>query len=247
MKPMNGISGEDCGVRYGRLVEATFLCRDNRFRVQVQIGDQVAAAHLPNSGRLAELLVAGRRVWLTPAKPAARLRRRTAYDLTLVEHAGRLVSVDSRLPGDLVAHALRCGLLGAEFGAYSVVRREVRLGKSRIDFLLEGARLPSCWLEIKSVTLVTAGVARFPDAPTSRGRRHVLELTQAVKDGDRAAVLFVVQRDDATSFSPHDSADPPFGQALRHAVAVGVRVLAVRCRVTRDSAEVLGIIPVVLP
>lgn len=246
MKLMNGSSVEDCGIHLGRLVEGTFLCRDNRFRVQVQIGDKVTAAHLPNSGRLAELLVAGRRVWLTPAEPAARLRRRTAYDLTLVEHADQLVSVDSRLPGDLVVHALACGLLDAEFGAYPVVRREVRLGKSRIDFLLEGACASACWLEVKSVTLVMAGMAHFPDAPTSRGRRHVLELAQAVEDGDRAALIFVVQRADATAFCPHDSADPAFGQALRHAAAVGVKVLAVRCGVTHSSVQVTGLIPVLL-
>jgi sugar fermentation stimulation protein A len=226
-------------------VAALFLHRDNRFRVQVQIDDQIVTAHLPNSGRLGELLVPGREVWLTPADPAALGRRRTAYSLALVEYAGRLVSVNAHLPGDLVAKALGCQLL-APFAEYAVVKREVTLGQSRIDFFLSAQDHPSCWLETKSVTLVNEGTAQFPDAPTARGLRHVLELTRAVERGEKAAVLFVVQRDDAQRFTPHDAADPAFGQALRQAVEAGVAVHALRCCVTREAIQTIDFIPVVL-
>lgn len=233
-------------VRFAPLVPGAFVRRDNRFRVQVQTGGRTVAAHLPNSGRLGELLVPGRRVWLAPADMRRNPRRRTAYDLALVEFAGRLVSVDARLPGRLVDEALRHGqLVGLE--GYASVRREVRLGKSRLDFRLDaGPGKAPCWVEVKSVTLVVAGTARFPDAPTPRGQRHVGELMRAAERGERAAVVFVVQRDDAQQFAPHDEADPAFGQALREAAQAGVEVYAWRCRVSREAMRLIEAIPVCL-
>jgi sugar fermentation stimulation protein A len=231
-----------CQLPFGAMVPATFVRRDNRFRVQAKTGDgQLVAAHLPNSGRLHELLVPGHEVWLTPAPESALQRRLTAYDLALVKYADRLVSVDARLPGSLVAEALRQGGLPA-FSDYSAFKREVALGQSRIDFRLDGH--PPCWLEIKSVTLVIGSVARFPDAPTVRGRRHLAELTRAVDSGDRAAAVFVVQRDDADSFSPHHAADPDFGRALCEAANAGVEVHALSCRVTPESIQLVGPLPV---
>ena len=222
-------------IRFGSLVPATFVRRDNRFRVQVRVTGRVEAAHLPNSGRLGELLVPGHAVWLAPADLRRKPQRRMAYDLALVEFAGRLVSVDARLPGRLVEEALRHGQL-AGFERYTTLRREVRLGESRLDFRLEAEPdEPPCWIEVKSVTLVEDGTALFPDAPTLRGQRHVRELMGAVAHGDRAAVVFIVQRDDAARFRPHDAADPALGQALREAARAGVEVYAWRCRVSREA------------
>ena len=233
-------------VRFGPLIPGTFVRRDNRFRVQIQIKGHKEAAHLANSGRLGELLVPGRKVWLARADLRRNPRRRTAYDLALVEFACRLVSVDARVPAQLVAQALHHAQLTG-FDDYSTVRREVRLGESRLDFRLDaGTERSPCWLEVKSVTLVEEGVARFPDAPTLRGQRHVRELMHAAKNGDRAAVLFVVQRDDARRFAPHDEADPAFGQALRHSVRAGVEVYAWRCRVSQEAIQLIGTIPVLL-
>jgi sugar fermentation stimulation protein A len=212
-----------------------FVKRDNRFRVQVQVEDRVADAHLPNSGRLGELLVPGQNVWLTPIDMRARPNRRTRYDLALVEYAGRLVSIDARVPGHLVAEALRRGQL-AGFTEYTTFRREVRLGQSRLDFRLEaGSEKPPCWMEVKSVTLVEDGTARFPDAPTLRGQRHLRELMDAVRTGARAAVVFVVQRDDAERFAPHGEADPAFADTLRQAAHAGVAVHAWRCQVSHTA------------
>jgi sugar fermentation stimulation protein A len=241
-----GQANDSCCVKFDNLVRGIFLQRDNRFRVQVRIDDRIATAHLPNSGRLTELLVDGSTVWLKPAAPAARPRRHTEYDLTLVEFKNRFVSVDARLPGQLVYRALCFQCLGKDFASYPIVRREVAYRKSRIDFLLEACNLRPYWIEVKSVTLVDEGIARFPDAPTSRGRRHLLELTHAVNSGDRATVIFVIQREDATCFQPNDRADPAFVQALRLATAAGVKVLALRCRINRQSALILGWIPVEL-
>ena len=233
-------------MRLSPLVSGIFVHRDNRFRVQVRIGDHIEPVHLPNSGRLGELLVPGHKVWLAPADLDRNPRRRTAYDLALVQFDGRLVSVDARVPGKLVAEALHHDQL-AGFEGYATVRREVRLGDSRLDFRLDaGSAEPPCWIEVKSVTLVENGIARFPDAPTLRGQRHLRELIGAVRSGDRAAVLFVVQRDDAQRFAPYDEADPAFGQTLRQAVGAGVEVHAWRCRVNRKAIQLLDTIPVTL-
>jgi sugar fermentation stimulation protein A len=105
---------------------------------------------------------------------------------------------------------------------------------------------PPCWIEVKSVTLVQQGVARFPDAPTLRGQRHVRELMRAVQEGQRAAVVFVVQREDAERLVPHDENDPAFGRALRQAARAGVEVYAWRCRVGLDAIQLADAIPVQL-
>jgi sugar fermentation stimulation protein A len=248
-----------------RLIPATFVKRDNRFRVTVWVEGHLVWAHLPNSGRLRELLVPGRRVLLAAAQAA---ERRTAYDLLMVDLDGTLVSVDARMPSLLLYEALRpaqdealrqpfdrlrrsaqdetpqAGRLEA-FAGYAEVRREVTYGQSRLDLVLEGGPDGKrCFIEAKSVTLVEDGVALFPDAPTQRGRRHLGELARAKAEGHRATVVFVVQRDDATRFSPHDEADPAFGQALRAAAQAGVEVYAYRCRVSEEEVALNAPLPV---
>ncbi|HIP87720.1 MAG TPA: DNA/RNA nuclease SfsA [Anaerolineales bacterium] len=220
-------------------VEGRFVRRENRFRVTVEIGGRVESAHLPNSGRLGELLVPGRRCYLVPRPSPG---RRTPYDLLLVSHAGTLVSVDARLPNPLFAEAVAEGRLAA-FAGVRVIEREVRRGGSRIDFRLEGA-WGARWVEVKSVTLVEDGVALFPDAPTGRGRRHLEELSALVREGQRAAVVFVVQRSDAEAFAPNSRADPAFAHMLAEAQALGVEVYAYRCRVTRRALTLLDEVPV---
>jgi sugar fermentation stimulation protein A len=213
-----------------RLIRACFVQRDNRFRVTVEVDGHMAPAHLPNSGRLGELLTPGRELRLAFMPDP---RRKTPYDLKLVRYAGVWVSVDARLPNPLFAEAFRNGRLPG-FVGYTHLQPEVRLEDSRIDFLLTGPA-GHLWVETKSVTLVEKGVARFPDAPTKRGRRHMEALIRAVERGDQAAVLFVVQHPDARAFGPHVDADPDFARTLHQALMAGVAVLAFRCRVSEDE------------
>jgi len=224
-----------------RLVEGTFVRRDNRFRATVKVAGREVAAHVPNSGRLHELFAPGRPVLLAPASAPHRI---TDYDLLMVRLGSRLVSLDARLPGRLFEEAVLAGAL-PEFAGYRHVEREVVFGGSRLDLRLSGDR-GVCWVETKSVTLVEAGTALFPDAVTARGRRHLGELTRAVAAGDRGAVVFVVQRDDAARFAPHDESDPAFGAALREAAKAGVEVYAYACRVSEDEVVITRSLPVVL-
>ncbi len=223
----------------GDLVEARFLTRDNRFRVTVDTHEGPVWAHLPNSGRLGELLVQGHDVLLV-RRPAP--NRKTPYDLALVRFTGQWVSVDARLPNYLMEEALLAGRL-APFVGYPGVSREVVFGRSRLDLLLEAPGRPPCVIEVKSVTLVVDGLACFPDAVTHRGRRHLRELAAALERGYRAAVVFVVQRGDAVGLRPHDESDPDFGRVLRDVAARGVEVYAFACCVEPGRVEITHSLP----
>ena len=201
----------------GDLVEGRFKVRLNRFLALVEVNGQEAGVHVANSGRMRELLVPGYRVLL---KPQPGPHRKTGFDLALVELGTTLASADARLPNVLVNEALGRGCL-PQFAEYPDILREVTFGESRLDFMLESPA-GRCYLETKSVTLVVDGVGLFPDAPTVRGTKHMRSLAKAVDAGHRAAVIFVVQRDDCEAVAPHDKADPVFGAALRESVDAGV-------------------------
>ena len=220
------------------LVEGRFKVRLNRFLALVEMDGLEVEVHVANSGRMHELLVPGIRVLVTP-RPAA--HRKTGFDLSLVDLGCTLASADARLPNYLVAEALAQGRM-PQFNDYPEVRREVTFGDSRLDLLLEG---PSglCYLETKSVTLVVDGVGLFPDAPTIRGTKHMHSLIHVVEAGHRAAVVFVVQRDDSKAFAPHLVADPEFGVALRQAMDAGVEALAYNCRVTEKEVTLGRALP----
>ena len=145
--------------------------------------------HVPNSGRMRELFVPGATVYVSPGVTPG---RKTAFDLRLVSIDGVLVSCDSRLPPSLVAEAQSLGRL-AEFDGYPVIEREMTFGESRLDLCFSGPR-GRVYVETKSATLVCGGRALFPDAPTTRGTKHVRTLMKAVDEGHGAAVVFVVQR-----------------------------------------------------
>lgn len=240
------VPGQQAGYGAGHLVpfpvleEAVFLRRPNRFTAQVLLAGREVAAFVPDSGRLPDLLVAGRRVFLRPAPGPG---RRTGHDLLLVDHDGVLVSVDSRLPNRVFARALQAGLL-PELQGYTEVRCEVGLPGGRLDFVLGGDGLPSCAVEVKSVTLVREGVALFPDAPTARGRWHVRELLRLRRSGWRAVVCFVIMRADALVFIPHAAEDRAFAGALREAAAGGVEVRAFTCRVSTAGVDLGDEVPV---
>ena len=221
------------------LVEGVFIERLNRFAALVEINGKQEMIHVANSGRMRELFVPGYRVLLKP-RPGA--HRKTKYDLSLVDMGFGLASADARLPNALVREALDEGRL-PQFADYPHVSPESTFGESRLDFLLEGPA-GKFYLETKSVTLVENGVGLFPDAPTLRGVKHLKSLEHALAGGHRAAVIFVIQRNDAEAFSTSDDSDPEFAVALRHAMAAGVEAFAYRCRVTERRVELAERLPI---
>lgn len=205
----------------GTWQEAVFLERPNRFLAVVDLDGVRAEAHVPDPGRLAELLLPGARVRL---RPATGRDRRTAWDMIGVRCPGGWVNVDSRLPNLLFAEAVREGRL-AEFDPSCRITPEYPYGRSRFDFRLDCGDAP-CLVEVKGCTLVVDGMAFFPDAPTSRGARHLAELAEAAAAGWRACAVFVVKHPAAREFRPNAATDPLFASALRRACSAGVEVLA---------------------
>jgi sugar fermentation stimulation protein A len=224
-----------------KAVEGIFLKRINRFRAEVRAGRRKLAVHVPHSGRLGELLFPGNSVLVLPAENPD---RKTAHDLLLAKRPGGRgwVCVDARVPNKLVREALEEGTLPG-FEWYSEIQTEYRIPGGRLDFCLRGVELPSCRVETKSVTLVEGDTAVFPDAPTSRGAKHLRHLMEHVRTGGRAAILFIVLRSDAKCFSPNEKNDPVFAKILREAVSSGVAAIAVNCRVNKKKIELLNEIP----
>jgi len=208
--------------------------------------DPVQSVHMADPGRLRELLIPGKRVWV---RWAASPTRKTRWSAVLVESPDGegLVSVNTTMPNALVHRALEMEAL-PEVHPWTLHQAEWTHGRSRLDFLLTapGEDRPSLVMEVKSVTLVEEdGIARFPDAVTARGARHVLELAQMARSGDyEAAILFVLQRDDAGAIEAARSIDPGFADALAEAREAGVRVFGRRCRVTKEALELGAGVPV---
>jgi len=235
--------------RIGKWVGARFVARPSRFIVRAALRDGTEVeAHLADPGRLRELLLPGATLRLAPVAPHA--LRRTRYSVKLVRSAGPTrawVSLDTTAANRLAEGLLADGSIHGLRGGFRV-RREVRHERSRFDFLLTRPGSRRVWVEVKSVTCADAGTGRFPDAPTSRGRRHVEALTSLVHAGDRAAILFVVQRDDVRVVRPYTEIDPEFTRALRDARTAGVLLRAARFRIDSSGrARHLGPLPVRIP
>lgn len=238
----------------GTLHRGELIRRTSRFGALVRLGGAELYVHVPNSGRLGELLVPGVPV-LIDRPEVAPVGRKTAGTLLLTEYGGHWVSVDSRLPSRLFVASYRA--LGP-FAAYGGIKPEVRYGESRLDFALTagswpgvlpppGGDPPALLVETKSCNRVEAdGTALFPDAVTTRGARHLRELSAAVARGYRAAVVFFILRADARRLSPFDGTDPAFATALRDAVSAGVEAYAWRCTVAPPHIAVAAEVPVVL-
>jgi len=220
------------------LIQGTFVYRDNRFvaRVQPNGGTDICKAHVPNTGRMAELLVPGAEVALSVHNEA---HRKTKYTLWAVHYKDIWVCIGARLANDIAGQVLSL-TKGIE-----TLTREVPYGSSRFDFsYVQKERKVFC--EVKSVNLVEDGCALFPDAPTTRGVKHLKELIAAVGAGYGAQVMFVVQREDATHIRAHQKMDPAFDLALKEAAQAGVTISGIACRATSKTLEAIGTLPVIV-
>ncbi len=224
-------------MRYGSVRRGVFLERPNRFIARVELDGETVVCHVKNTGRCRELLVPGAAVYLAEGRNPG---RKTAWDLIAVEKGAKLINMDAQAPNAVFsewADRLEPG---------AAVRPEVTVGESRLDFCLELPDGRLRYIEVKGVTLEQDGHARFPDAPTERGVKHLRELARLAAEGHCATVFFVIQMGDVRDFSPNDDTHPAFGTALREAAQAGVDVAAYSCRVTPDSLEIDKPVPVIL-
>lgn len=200
---------------------------------------QEVLCHVKNTGRCRELLNPGAVVYLQKSDNP---NRKTGYDLIAVEKGEMLINMDSQIPNYVAAEWLRKGSLFPE-GAN--IQMEKRYGNSRFDIYAEAGERKA-FLEVKGVTLEVEGQARFPDAPTERGVKHVRELMGCVQEGYEAYLLFVIQMTGIQSFAPNWDTHPAFGSALQEAARAGVQILAYDCQVRPDDIVLDQPVPVLL-
>lgn len=212
------------GLSWPPLISGTLIQRYKRFLADVRLkNNRVVTAHCPNSGSMLSCSEPGRPVYLSRHnKPGRKLK----YTWELIDMPGSLVGVNTQVPNRLVKQSIEAGRVEPLSG-YETVKPEVKVNDhSRLDLMLSAKNRPPCYVEIKNCTLVNGGDACFPDAVTTRGRKHLEELIFLAAAGNRCVMFFLIQRMDAVSFRPADHIDPEYGKALRKAAGKGVEVLA---------------------
>lgn len=224
-------------MKYTQITEGRFLSRPNRFIAYVDMGGRTEKVHVKNTGRCRELLVEDAVVYLEKGVSPG---RSTGYDLVAVKKGDRMINMDSNAPNKAVGEWL---LKKELFPSLTNIRAEKTYKTSRFDFYVETEE-DKIFLEVKGVTLEREGGAYFPDAPSGRAVKHVEELAEAVKEGYKAYVLFVIQMKGVDFFAPNAETHPEFAEALENARKAGVEILAYDCTVTEESMEIGNPVPV---
>ena len=231
------------------LIEGVLVNRYKRFFADVRLPTgEVVTAHCANSGSMVSVKEPGARVWLSPA---ANPERKLRYTWEIIEIAGGLVGINTAHPNLLVAEAIAAGKI-AELKGYASLKREQKYGKnSRIDVLLESPGKPPYYVEVKNVTLKRElgpdHPAEFPDSVTERGAKHLIEMTDMLKAGARAVMVYVVQRGDCRRFTVAGDLDPAYAKGLKVAMAVGVEAVCYGCEVTLDGITIAKPLTMDLP
>ncbi|MER2013780.1 MAG: DNA/RNA nuclease SfsA [Methanobrevibacter sp.] len=215
-------------------VKGIFKNRPNRFIAEVEVDGEMEIAHVPNTGRCKELLVDDAVVWL---KPSDNPNRKTKFSLHFVENKNVLVSLFSQQANSIVYDAIVDGKI-KELAGYNHHKREKTVDNSRIDIFLENEN-EKCYVEVKGVTLIVDGEARFPDAPTERGAKHLKELIKLKKEGNRCAVFFLIQHPAGNFFRPNWENDPVFSETLNEAYENGVEIIVYKCDNRLDGITLL--------
>lgn len=229
------------------LLRAKLIARYKRFLADVELDDgRLVTATCPNTGSMMGLTAPGSVVWLSQSDSPTRKYRFTWELVEADVGAGpTLVGINTNHPNGLVAEALAAKRVEPLAG-YPRLRREVKYGRSsRIDLLLECADKGRCYVEIKNVHLSREhGLAEFPDSVTERGTKHLAEMSDMVREGHRAVMVYLIQRSDARTFALARDIDPAYGAAFDAAAAAGVEAIALRCRMGTDAIVVDGTVPI---
>lgn len=236
-------------MRYENIKKALFIERPNRFIAYAKLNEEIVKCHVKNTGRCRELLI--------PEKAEVYLQdhgenadRKTRYSLVKVIKGERIINMDSQAPNQIAFEWLKSGGLYEDI---TFIKREKTYGNSRFDIYYErGSDIASSkkvkgFIEVKGVTLEEDNVARFPDAPTERGVKHIYELIDAKKDGYEANILFVIQMKNIDHFEPNNKTHRAFGDALFEAKNAGVNIFAIDCYVTENEVYAGDFVPVIIP
>lgn len=221
---------EEHPVKYREIVEGIFIDRPNRFIAHVDIEGVVNTVHVKNTGRCKELLIPKTPVRLEVSDNS---NRKTLYDLVAVYKKNfGWINMDSQAPNKVVKEWL-------ETKDYDYIKPEYKYGDSRIDFYMRKGN-QEYLMEVKGCTLEIDGIGYFPDAPTTRGVKHLRELIKAKRAGYECAVAFVIQMEGINEVRPNIDTHPEFGVALQEAKEAGVKILYLTCKVGRDTLEIIN-------
>ncbi len=239
--PATGSELNKGAIAWMELIPGTLIRRYKRFLAEVRLASgEIVTAHCPNSGSMTACCQPGRPVFLSYHDNP---KRKLNYTWELIRMPTSLVGVNTQVPNRLAAHAIASGEV-TELAGYTHLKPEVRVGRhSRIDIQLTSPDRRPCYVEVKNCTLVTHGVARFPDAVTVRGQKHLTELQRLAAAGFRAVMFFLIQRMDADRFAPADEVDPDYGRKLRQAVQHGVEMLVYDVHIDLRRIRLNGRIP----
>lgn len=223
-----------------KLVHGRLIKRYKRFLADVELDDgSIVIAHCTNSGTMKSCLEEGAEVYLTPVNDP---KRKTKFTWEMIQIGGGWVGINTGNPNVLAFEAIRDNLI-PELSGYTEVKREVKFGDSRFDIYAENDN-EQCFVEVKNVTLKEKDYALFPDAVTTRGRKHLNTLIEVKKSGMRAVMLYIVQRTDVSIFAPAKQIDPDYAKALKVAVKAGVEIFVLQAKVSPEKIELTGKLPV---
>lgn len=211
------------------LIPGKLVRRYKRFLADVQLNTgEVITAHCPNSGSMLTCNVPGSEVLLSLHENP---NRKYPHTWELVQVDSTWVGINTQVPNRLVYESVLAGQI-PEFVQYTELKKEIVVAPhSRLDLMLQNEN-ETCYVEIKNVTLVENDVALFPDAVTTRGTKHLIELMKLREQGHRAVIFFLIQREDAHTFSPADKIDAEYGKTLRQAYRNGIELLPYQAAVT---------------
>jgi len=226
-------------MKYENIQAGVFIKRPNRFIAVADIDGKEEICHVKNTGRCRELLIPGTEIYLQKARNP---ERKTMYDLITVRKNNMYINIDSQAPNKVLREWVECS---GYFNNITLIKPECRYKNSRFDFYIE-ADNRKIFVEVKGVTLEEAGIAKFPDAPTERGVKHIKELSECVKEGYEAYIFFIVQIPDIKCFMPNREMHSEFADELIMAEKNGVNIKALNCEVSPDTLKINDFIKVIL-
>lgn len=222
------------------LKEAIILERYKRFLADIQLEGQTLTAHVPNTGSMTSTW---EKNWKCAVSKSPNPDRKLPYTLELTHNGVSWIGVNTANANKLAQEWLEKNLIPGLSG-YSSIKKEVKVGSSRLDFFLEDhPNSPPCYVEVKSVTLKLDGVAQFPDSISERGQKHLLELMELKKKGFRSVMLYIIQREDVDSMRPAHGIDKKYGELVKEAKSIGVEFIPCQCQINLDEITFGKILP----
>jgi len=225
-----------------KLLQGTLIKRYKRFFIDIKFKDKIITAHCPNTGSMKGLLKSGNKTWFSKSSNP---KRKLKYSLEIIKVAENLVGVNTMLTNKLVFEALNLKKIKS-LVKYDNIKTEVNFfNNTRFDFLISNSK-EKCFLEVKNVTLLRdKKIAEFPDAITSRGTKHLIELINAKKKGFQSCIMYLIQRQDCKYFKIAEDIDANYKTAFDKAIKAGVKTLCYDCKINDEGIKLNNLIKII--